>query len=126
MVRIQAKYWPHLHLDVHESLHRTWHPGRPPIGSTRATPVCSGRCGQRIEGFIMKGKYKISCAVLALLTANTVAAVAQESGGGIEEVVVSAERRDMSVQKVPSTVQAFKIGRASCRERVEISVVAGC
>ncbi|HEY8948242.1 MAG TPA: TonB-dependent receptor [Rhizomicrobium sp.] len=54
----------------------------------------------------MKGKYKISCAVLALLTANTVAAVAQESGG-IEEVVVSAERRDMSVQKVPSTVQAF-------------------
>ena len=55
----------------------------------------------------MKGKYKISCAVLALLTANTVSAFAQESGGGIEEVVVSAERRDMSVQKVPSTVQAF-------------------
>ena len=56
----------------------------------------------------MKGRYKISCAVLALLSASTVAAVAQEaSSGGIEEITVSAERRDMSVQKVPSTIQAF-------------------
>ena len=56
----------------------------------------------------MKGRYKISCAVLALLSASTVAAVAQEaSGGGIEEVIVTSERRDMSVQKVPSTIQAF-------------------
>jgi len=55
----------------------------------------------------MKGKYKISCAVLALLTANTVAAIAQDSSGGIEEVVVTSERRSESVQKVPSTIQAF-------------------
>ncbi|HWA30684.1 MAG TPA: TonB-dependent receptor [Rhizomicrobium sp.] len=53
-------------------------------------------------------KFILSCgaAVAALMTA-TGASWADAPQGGIEEVVVSAERRDMSVQNVPSTVQAF-------------------
>ena len=59
----------------------------------------------------MKAKYLISCAVAALVSggmpasAQTVAA--NTATTGIETVVVSADRRDESVQEVPNTVQAF-------------------
>jgi iron complex outermembrane receptor protein len=63
----------------------------------------------------MKSRYLISCAVAALVSgaasaqaqqvaANTATAT---SGTTIENVVVSADRRDESVQEVPNTVQAF-------------------
>ncbi|HKD20366.1 MAG TPA: TonB-dependent receptor [Rhizomicrobium sp.] len=66
----------------------------------------------------MKAKYKISCAVGALLSSylGTTAAYADNTpvmtasnapGGGIEEVVVTAERRAETVQKTPMTIQAF-------------------
>ncbi len=52
----------------------------------------------------------ISCAVSALLGGWGSAAVAADqvaSANTIETVVVSAERRDQSVQDVPTTIQAF-------------------
>ncbi len=61
----------------------------------------------------MKSRYLISCAVAALVSgtaqaqqvaANTATAA---TGTTIETVVVSADRRDESVQEVPNTVQAF-------------------
>src|SRR5579871_6038963 len=63
----------------------------------------------------MKSRYLISCAVAALVSgatsaqaqqvaANTTAAATATT---IENVVVSADRRDESVQEVPNTVQAF-------------------
>src|ERR1700684_1530787 len=61
---------------------------------------------------MMKAKYLISCAVAALASggmsasAQTVAANAPTTTG-IETVVVSADRRDESVQEVPNTGQAF-------------------
>ncbi|MEI9994382.1 MAG: TonB-dependent receptor [Rhizomicrobium sp.] len=57
----------------------------------------------------MKARYKFSCAVAALLSgySSALAADANTQGGGIETVVVTVERRDQSVQDVPSTVQAF-------------------
>jgi len=58
----------------------------------------------------MKAKYKISCAVAAILSGCGVAASAADSTdipAGVETVVVTAERRDESLQSVPSTVQAF-------------------
>ncbi|HUE65189.1 MAG TPA: TonB-dependent receptor [Rhizomicrobium sp.] len=57
----------------------------------------------------MKAQYLISCAVAALVSASA-SAVAQtvaSASTGIETVVVSADRRDESVQEVPNTVQAF-------------------
>jgi iron complex outermembrane receptor protein len=56
----------------------------------------------------MKARYKISCAVAAILSGCGAAyADASAPSSGIETVVVSAERRDQSVQDVPSTIQAF-------------------
>ncbi len=62
----------------------------------------------------MKAKYKISCAVAALLSgyggpavADPVMATSNTSATGIEEIVVTAERRDETVQKTPMTIQAF-------------------
>ena len=56
----------------------------------------------------MQARYLVSCAVAALLSGNA-AAVAQtdNSSNGIEQVVVTAERRDETVQNVPTTIQAF-------------------
>jgi outer membrane receptor protein involved in Fe transport len=55
----------------------------------------------------MKARYKISCAVAALVTGcgGAYADVSQPSG--IETVVVTAQHRNESIQKVPATVQAF-------------------
>jgi len=55
----------------------------------------------------MKTRYMISCAVAALVSASAAHAQTATTSGGIETVIVSAERRDQSVQNVPSTVQAF-------------------
>src|SRR6201996_8637751 len=60
---------------------------------------------------MMKAKYLISCAVAALTSASmpamAQAVAANTASTGIETVVVSADRRDESVQEVPNTVQAF-------------------
>jgi outer membrane receptor protein involved in Fe transport len=60
----------------------------------------------------MKAKYTISCAVAALLSACAGAAAAADAdtastSTGVEEIVVTAQRRTEDVQKVPLTVQAF-------------------
>src|SRR6201995_1717264 len=57
----------------------------------------------------MRSKYMLSCAAAALVGGSTTAAIAADAAApiGLEEVVVSAERRDQSIQNVPSTVQAF-------------------
>jgi outer membrane receptor protein involved in Fe transport len=60
----------------------------------------------------MKVKYTISCAVAALMSACAGAAVAADADTtstttGVEEIVVTAQRRTEDVQKVPLTVQAF-------------------
>src|SRR5215469_15812985 len=56
----------------------------------------------------MKTKYLISCAI-GTLVSGIAAAQAQQMAAAttIETVVVSATRRDESVQEVPNTVQAF-------------------
>src|ERR1700743_183321 len=54
----------------------------------------------------MKARYMVSCAVAALVSGG--AAFAQTApSNGIEQVVVTAERRSESVQNVPTTIQAF-------------------
>ncbi|HUO02835.1 MAG TPA: TonB-dependent receptor plug domain-containing protein, partial [Rhizomicrobium sp.] len=61
----------------------------------------------------MKSRYMLSCAVAAIISGSTGAAIAADAdstspnNGGIEQVIVTAERRDESVQAVPNTVQAF-------------------
>ena len=54
----------------------------------------------------MKANHKIAYAVLAALSAGTGSAVAADSGG-IEEIVVTAQRRNESIQDVPITIQAI-------------------
>ncbi len=62
----------------------------------------------------MKSNYLISCAMAALLSGGAFAAHAADATTNTEansttigEVIVTAQRRDESVQKVPMTVQAF-------------------
>lgn len=63
----------------------------------------------------MKSSYKLSCAVAALLSsslgtaaqADTNGTVLTASSGGIETIVVTAQRRAEDTQKVPMTLQAF-------------------
>ena len=60
----------------------------------------------------MKANFKASCAIVALISgyAGVVHAQAQDAAGqpnGIEELVVTATRRSESIQKVPTTIQAF-------------------
>jgi iron complex outermembrane recepter protein len=63
----------------------------------------------------MQSKLKISCAVAALLCGSAGAAFAQATAtagadvtaGGVEEIIVTAERREQSIEKVPMTIQAF-------------------
>ncbi len=62
----------------------------------------------------MRARYKISCAVAAIVAgcaSGAFAAAAADSGtssgGGIEEILVTAQHRDETVQNVPFTVQAL-------------------
>ena len=65
----------------------------------------------------MKARYILSCAVAAILSggaggamaadAASTAADAGVSSAAVEELIVTAERRDESVQSVPMTLQAF-------------------
>ncbi len=54
----------------------------------------------------MKSNHKIAYAVLAALSASAGVAVAADTGG-IEEIVVTAQRRNESIQDVPITIQAI-------------------
>jgi outer membrane receptor protein involved in Fe transport len=59
---------------------------------------------------LMQAKFKASCAVFALLSGYAGAAYAQDAATdsvGLQEVVVTAQRRTESVQNVPNTIQAF-------------------
>jgi outer membrane receptor protein involved in Fe transport len=57
----------------------------------------------------MKARYKISCAVAAILTGcgGVAAADPITPSGGVDEITVTAQRRDESIQKVPMTIQAL-------------------
>ncbi|MGZ5921086.1 MAG: TonB-dependent receptor [Rhizomicrobium sp.] len=55
----------------------------------------------------MKTRYMLSCAVAALACSGAAVAQTQTASNGIEQVVVTAERRDQTVQNVPTTIQAF-------------------
>ena len=63
-----------------------------------------------------KFNFKVSSAVMAILSAHAAAAARAaepadksgvSTGGGIEEVVVTAQRRTESIQNVPITMQAL-------------------
>ncbi len=68
-----------------------------------------------VGGILVKSRYLLSSAVVAIVAGWGGATVAAESGAAanagapvtVEEVIVSANRRDESVQKVPTTIQAF-------------------
>lgn len=55
----------------------------------------------------MTNKYLMSCAIAALVSGSTSAFAQAAAPEGLEQVVVTAERRSESVQDVPTTVQAF-------------------
>jgi outer membrane receptor protein involved in Fe transport len=60
----------------------------------------------------MKARYKASCAIAAILSGWASASIAADSttaatSTAVEEIVVTAQRRDESVENVPLTVQAF-------------------
>ena len=58
----------------------------------------------------MKARLKISCAVAAILSGASGVAAAADAGPaatGVDEIVVTAQRRDENVQNVPMTVQAI-------------------
>jgi iron complex outermembrane receptor protein len=59
----------------------------------------------------MKARYKISCAVAAILTGCSGVAVAADDAGStatsVQEITVTAQRRSENIQNVPFTVQAF-------------------
>lgn len=66
----------------------------------------------------MKSSYLISCAIAALLSGSTAAVAdstppsneeASASISGVEEVVVTAERRSQDIEKVPMSLQAFTV-----------------
>jgi iron complex outermembrane receptor protein len=59
---------------------------------------------------IMQAKFKACCAVVALVSGYGGAAYAQDAAdqpAGLEEIVVTAQRRAESIQTVPNTIQAF-------------------
>jgi iron complex outermembrane receptor protein len=58
----------------------------------------------------MKSRYKFSCAIAAILSGYAGAAIAADAAAatsGVEEIVVTAQRRTETVQNVPMTIQAL-------------------
>jgi len=62
----------------------------------------------------MKANFLVSCAVAAILSGSAVAANAAETvqtaaadQPNVGDIIVTAQRRDESIQKVPLTIQAF-------------------
>jgi len=63
----------------------------------------------------MKNQLKVSCAIAALLCTGAGSAFAQSAApaaadvtaSGVEEIIVTAERREQSVEKVPMSIQEF-------------------
>jgi len=59
----------------------------------------------------VKAKYMISCACVAILSGSAGAAMAASEAPagatGVEEVVVTAQRRNETIEKVPMTIQAL-------------------
>jgi len=62
----------------------------------------------------------LSCATTALVGGVGGVAHAQESSGGIEEIVITAEKREASIQDVPVAVSAYT---AATRDRLGVSTV---
>ena len=70
----------------------------------------------------MKSRYLISCAAIAVFTGlstSTLAAAADTAGPEkpreIEELIVTAQRRDENIQSVPMTIQAFSSAALAAR-----------
>src|SRR5882757_809828 len=68
----------------------------------------------RLGGISMKANFLVSCAVAAILSGSAVAANAAETvqtaaadQPNVGDIIVTAQRRDESIQKVPLTIQAF-------------------
>ena len=69
----------------------------------------------------MKSTYLVSCAVAAILggyalpSQAAAADAAGASGSAVEELIVTAQRREESVQSVPMTIQAFSGAQLAAR-----------
>ncbi len=62
----------------------------------------------------------LSCATTALVGGMAGAAQAQDSSGGIDEIVITAEKREASIQDVPVAVSAYT---AETRDRLGVNTV---
>src|SRR5512140_2596093 len=86
-------------------------PGGPPDSSARRMPnatVSKNRNRQSAEGEIMSNKPSRTAALCLLTATSAVAgtAIAAETGG-LEEIVITARKRDESAKDVPVSVTAF-------------------
>ena len=66
----------------------------------------------------MRAKYLVSCAIAAIMTGSAGAAAAADAAAGpsaIEEIIVTAQRRDQSLESVPMTIQAFSGNQLAAR-----------
>jgi iron complex outermembrane recepter protein len=55
----------------------------------------------------LKTNHRLAVAITAAISASTAAAYAADTSGGIEEIVVTAQRRSENIQNVPISVQAL-------------------
>lgn len=69
----------------------------------------------------MRAKYLVSCAIAAIMTGSAGAAAAADAAdaaagpSAIEEIIVTAQRRDQSIESVPMTIQAFSGNQLAAR-----------
>src|SRR3974390_2734131 len=86
-------------------------------GSGMEAPVSSPTASGDLVGGTMKSGYMVSCALAArrggapsapnAATVDATAATTAESSAAVADIVVTATRRDETIQNVPMTVQAF-------------------